>query len=61
MYLDNKYFNGHMDDIPLYIVLTGTCGRHVHVNKLKQKIVYWHFLCVFFFQKQFKYLSTILP
>jgi uncharacterized membrane protein YsdA (DUF1294 family) len=50
-----------MDDIPLYIVLTGTCGGHVHVNKPKHKIVHWHFCVYFFFQKQFKYFSTILP
>jgi len=29
-----------MDDISLYILLTGTCARHVPVNKPEHKIVY---------------------
>jgi len=39
-----------MDDKSLYIMLTGTCARQVTVNKPKNRIVYWHFLCVFLFK-----------
>jgi hypothetical protein len=40
----------HMGDIPIYIMLTSICVRHVPVNKPKHKIVYWLFLCVFLFK-----------
>ena len=51
IFMDNHYyFKGYMDDISLYIMLTGTCARQVTVNKQKHRIVYWHFLCVFLFK-----------
>jgi len=49
-YFNGYYFKWHMGDISLHIVLTGTCSRHVPVNKPKHTIVYWHFLCVILFK-----------